>query len=87
VGKGDVGKGDISIAALDVLVNCRRPIAIVTVAERLRLTPQSVSQTVGAITDALDFLGDVLEPGRLGELTSDLATVGLVDRPRHPGSR
>lgn len=112
------------MAALDVLVNCRRPIAIVTVAERLRLTPQSVSQTVAslvraglldkerdwndrrcmlveltdegeavvaaageAIADALDFLGDLVEPGRLGELTADLATVGLVDRPRHGWSR
>jgi DNA-binding MarR family transcriptional regulator len=118
------GQGDVSMAALDVLVNCRRPIAIVTVAERLRLTPQSVSQTVAslvraglvdkerdwndrrcvlvelteegeavvvasaeAISDALDFLGDLVEPGRLGELTADLATVGLVDRPRHAGSR
>lgn len=118
------GQGDISMAALDVLVNCRRPIAIVTVAERLRLTPQSVGQTVAtlvraglldkerdwndrrcmlveltadgeavvaaaadAISDALDFLGDLVEPGRLGELTADLATVGLVDRPRHAWSR
>ncbi|HEV7173425.1 MarR family winged helix-turn-helix transcriptional regulator [Pedococcus sp.] len=118
------GQGDVSIPALDVLVNCRRPIAIVTVAERLRLTPQSVGQTVAslvraglldkerdwndrrsmlveltdegeavvvaageAISDALDFLGDLVEPGRLGELTADLATVGLVDRPRHAWSR
>lgn len=118
------GHRDVSMAALDVLVNCRRPIAIVTVAERLRLTPQSVSQTVAslvraglvdkerdwndrrcmlveltdegeavvaaaaeAISDALDFLGDLVEPERLGDLTADLATVSLVDRPRHPWDR
>ena len=118
------GQADVSVTALDVLVNCRRPIAIVTLAERLRLTPQSVSQSVAsltraglldkerdwndrrsvlveltkegaevvavatqAISDAVDFIGDTVSPGRLGELTADLATVGLVDRPRHPWDR
>jgi DNA-binding MarR family transcriptional regulator len=43
------GMADVSLTGLDILAIATRPVPVVTLADRLKITPQAVSQAVGKL--------------------------------------